>query len=94
MIRGDIRPSNREGEIFIESDSIIKRRAAARQHLGVCPVSPWAQRLKGKPSSILVDEDDTDLFEAIRRHGHHDCSRYELLPHGQKIHSPHFSNPL
>ncbi|MCJ1313012.1 hypothetical protein MMC25_006688 [Agyrium rufum] len=37
MIRGDIRPSNRDGEIYIENDSVIKRRAAARQHLGVCP---------------------------------------------------------
>ena len=34
MIRGDILPSNREGEIFIENDSVIKHRAAARQHLG------------------------------------------------------------
>lgn len=37
MIRGDLRPSNAEAEIFIDNDSIIKHRAAARQHLGVCP---------------------------------------------------------
>ncbi|KAI9828339.1 MAG: hypothetical protein M1832_002767 [Thelocarpon impressellum] len=37
LIRGDIRPSNRSGEIFVENTSILKKRAAARSHLGVCP---------------------------------------------------------
>lgn len=37
MIRGDLRPSNADAEIFIDNDSIINHRAAARQHLGVCP---------------------------------------------------------
>ncbi|KAL9117183.1 MAG: hypothetical protein Q9187_006284, partial [Circinaria calcarea] len=37
MIRGDIRPSNNGGDIFIENISVIKHRAAARQALGVCP---------------------------------------------------------
>lgn len=37
MIRGDLRPSNADAEIFIDGDSIINHRAAARQHLGVCP---------------------------------------------------------
>ena len=37
LIRGDIRPTGRNGDIFVENVSIIKRRAAARNHLGVCP---------------------------------------------------------
>ena len=37
MIRGDLRPSHHNGEIFIENNSVISDRAAARQHLGVCP---------------------------------------------------------
>ena len=37
LIRGDIRPSGRSGDIFVENTSIIKHRAAARNHLGVCP---------------------------------------------------------
>ncbi len=37
LIRGDIQPSQRGGEIFVENIPISKRRAAARSHLGVCP---------------------------------------------------------
>ncbi|KAI9658038.1 MAG: hypothetical protein M1821_002698 [Bathelium mastoideum] len=37
LIRGDIRPSGRSGDIFVENTSIISHRAAARNHLGVCP---------------------------------------------------------
>ncbi|KAI9718918.1 MAG: hypothetical protein M1812_003802 [Candelaria pacifica] len=37
LIRGDIAPSHKGGEIFVENISISKRRAAARANLGVCP---------------------------------------------------------
>ena len=37
LIRGDILPSHTSGEIFVEDIPISKRRAAARDHLGVCP---------------------------------------------------------
>lgn len=37
LIRGDIRPSDGRGEVFVEKISINKRRAAARNFLGVCP---------------------------------------------------------
>ena len=37
LIRGDTRPSDRESDIFVKDTSILKRRAAARSHLGVCP---------------------------------------------------------
>lgn len=37
LIRGDIRPSDGRGEVFVEDISITKRRAAARNFLGVCP---------------------------------------------------------
>ena len=37
LIRGDIQPSNGKGEIFVEQIPISKRRAAARNSLGVCP---------------------------------------------------------
>ena len=37
LIRGDIQPSHKGGEIFVENIPISKRRAAARSHLGVCP---------------------------------------------------------
>ncbi|KAL8832809.1 MAG: hypothetical protein Q9170_004731 [Blastenia crenularia] len=37
LIRGDIRPTNNKGEIFVEQIPISKRRAAARNSLGVCP---------------------------------------------------------
>lgn len=37
LIRGDIRPSPRGGDVLIESISITARRAAARANLGVCP---------------------------------------------------------
>ncbi|KAK4069218.1 hypothetical protein Trihar35433_5797 [Trichoderma harzianum] len=37
LIRGDIAPSRNGGDVFIESVSITKRRAAARANLGVCP---------------------------------------------------------
>lgn len=37
LIRGDIQPSSKGGEIFVENISVAKHRAAARSHLGVCP---------------------------------------------------------
>ncbi|KAL8858538.1 MAG: hypothetical protein Q9178_004832 [Gyalolechia marmorata] len=37
LIRGDIRPSNGKGEIFVEQIPLSMRRAAARNSLGVCP---------------------------------------------------------
>ena len=37
VIRGEIRPSNNGGEVYIENIPIGKKRATARQHLGVCP---------------------------------------------------------
>ncbi|MCJ1475765.1 hypothetical protein MMC13_004429 [Lambiella insularis] len=37
VIRGDIKPSNNGGEVYIENIPISKKRASARQHLGVCP---------------------------------------------------------
>ena len=37
LIRGDTRPSDSYSDILIEDTSILKRRAAARSHLGVCP---------------------------------------------------------
>ncbi|KAL9638019.1 MAG: hypothetical protein Q9164_001837 [Protoblastenia rupestris] len=37
LIRGDILPSHASGEILVEDIPISKRRAAARNHLGVCP---------------------------------------------------------
>jgi len=37
LIRGDSRPSDKSSEILIEDTSILRHRAAARSHLGVCP---------------------------------------------------------
>ncbi|GAD91978.1 ABC transporter [Paecilomyces variotii No. 5] len=37
LIRGDLQPSNQNGEIFVENVSVVKHRATARSHLGVCP---------------------------------------------------------
>jgi ATP-binding cassette, subfamily A (ABC1), member 3 len=37
LIRGDIRPSQKDGDIFVENTSVIRRRAEARSHIGVCP---------------------------------------------------------
>jgi ABC-type multidrug transport system ATPase subunit len=37
LIRGDTRPSDKVSEILIENNSIIRSRATARSHLGVCP---------------------------------------------------------
>lgn len=37
LIRGDMRPSEKDSDILIEDISIIEKRAAARTHLGVCP---------------------------------------------------------
>lgn len=34
-IRGDVHPSG--GDVFLENESIVKQRAAARLHQGVCP---------------------------------------------------------
>lgn len=37
LIRGDIRPSIKGGDVLVRDTSIIKHRAAARSNLGVCP---------------------------------------------------------
>ena len=37
LIRGDIQPSRRGGDIFVEDVPVAKNRAQARSHLGVCP---------------------------------------------------------
>ncbi|EER27748.1 ABC transporter domain containing protein [Coccidioides posadasii C735 delta SOWgp] len=37
LIRGDIQPSRKGGEVFVENVSVTKQRATARAHLGVCP---------------------------------------------------------
>ncbi|EGE05352.1 ATP-binding cassette sub-family protein [Trichophyton equinum CBS 127.97] len=37
LIRGDIQPSNSNGEIFIENIPVTTQRATARSHMGVCP---------------------------------------------------------
>lgn len=37
LIRGDIQPSRKGGDIFVEDVSVAKNRAQARSHLGVCP---------------------------------------------------------
>ncbi|KEF63673.1 ATPase [Exophiala aquamarina CBS 119918] len=37
LIRGDIQPSRRGGDILVDSVSVIRHRAQARSRLGVCP---------------------------------------------------------
>ncbi|KAH8887649.1 hypothetical protein GQ53DRAFT_725964 [Thozetella sp. PMI_491] len=37
LIRGDIKPSYRGGDVFVEDVSVTKHLAQARSHLGVCP---------------------------------------------------------
>lgn len=37
LIRGDIAPSHSSGEIYVEDIPVSRHRAAARNHLGVCP---------------------------------------------------------
>ncbi|KAL9613623.1 MAG: hypothetical protein Q9167_001851 [Letrouitia subvulpina] len=37
LIRGDIRPSNRNGDILVDEASVFTHRATARSRLGVCP---------------------------------------------------------
>ncbi|KAL1957039.1 hypothetical protein VTO42DRAFT_6416 [Malbranchea cinnamomea] len=37
LIRGDIQPSRKGGEIYVDNIPVSKQRAAARAHLGVCP---------------------------------------------------------
>lgn len=37
LIRGDIQPSRRGGDILVEGVSVIRHRAQARSRLGVCP---------------------------------------------------------
>ncbi|KAF9891261.1 hypothetical protein FE257_004825 [Aspergillus nanangensis] len=37
LIRGDIQPSRNGGDIFVDNISVLKNRASARSHLGVCP---------------------------------------------------------
>ncbi|KAI1271564.1 hypothetical protein F5Y07DRAFT_341741 [Xylaria sp. FL0933] len=37
LIRGDIQPSPNGGDILVEDASVVKHRATARSHLGVCP---------------------------------------------------------
>ncbi|KAI0966135.1 hypothetical protein F4678DRAFT_301343 [Xylaria arbuscula] len=37
LIRGDLQPSLNGGDILVEDASVVKHRATARSHLGVCP---------------------------------------------------------
>jgi ABC-type multidrug transport system ATPase subunit len=37
LIRGDLRPDHRGGDVFVEGISVDANRTAARRHLGVCP---------------------------------------------------------
>lgn len=37
LIRGDMQPSWNGGDIFVDNTSVLKQRATARSHLGVCP---------------------------------------------------------
>lgn len=37
LIRGDLRPSNNNGDVIVEGIPLSSHRAAARHHLGVCP---------------------------------------------------------
>ncbi|RMZ79683.1 hypothetical protein DV738_g3253, partial [Chaetothyriales sp. CBS 135597] len=37
MIRGDIQPSDRSGDILVDEISVVRHRAQARARLGVCP---------------------------------------------------------
>jgi ATP-binding cassette, subfamily A (ABC1), member 3 len=37
LIRGDLRPSNRSGNVFVENISVMNHRSTARLHLGFCP---------------------------------------------------------
>ncbi|POR34497.1 ABC transporter ced-7 [Tolypocladium paradoxum] len=37
LIRGDIAPSKKGGDVFVEKASVTKNRALARENLGVCP---------------------------------------------------------
>ncbi|ODA81170.1 hypothetical protein RJ55_04134 [Drechmeria coniospora] len=37
LIRGDVAPSRKGGDVFVEGASVNKNRALARQNLGVCP---------------------------------------------------------
>ncbi|KAE8374236.1 P-loop containing nucleoside triphosphate hydrolase protein [Aspergillus bertholletiae] len=37
LIRGDTPPSRNGGDIFVDNISVLRHRAAARSHLGVCP---------------------------------------------------------
>ena len=37
LIRGDIPPSGRDGDIFVQDISVVKDRSSARAHMGVCP---------------------------------------------------------
>ncbi|EAW12681.1 putative ABC transporter [Aspergillus clavatus NRRL 1] len=37
LIRGDMQPSDNGGDILVNEVSVLKNRAAARSHLGVCP---------------------------------------------------------
>lgn len=37
MLRGDIKPSGRQAELYVGQLSLLNSRDEARQHLGVCP---------------------------------------------------------
>ncbi|KAI0407227.1 hypothetical protein F4802DRAFT_45445 [Xylaria palmicola] len=37
LIRGDLQPSLNGGDVLVENTSIVRQRATARSHLGVCP---------------------------------------------------------
>jgi ATP-binding cassette, subfamily A (ABC1), member 3 len=45
VIRGDLKPSTNESDIFIENISLRKKKAVARQHLSACPQHDAMDRL-------------------------------------------------
>lgn len=45
VIRGDVKPSTNEGDVFIENISLRKKKAVARQHLSACPQHDAMDRL-------------------------------------------------
>ena len=75
LIRGDIKPSRKGGEVLVENVSIAKHRAQARSHLGVCPQFDamdtmtvfehlnFYARIRGVPHP--VDQNVTEVMRAV-----------------------------
>ena len=58
LIRGDIQPSRRGGEILVENVSVSRHRAQARSHLGVCP--------QFDAMDVLTVNEHLDFYARIR----------------------------